>query len=478
MSKPHTKLDWQVLDEQANDTATVAPKLDSTRASPRFHRIFWIVGCVALLLLLSGAWLWHRAQMGLSQVDTEIYNATQSELWIATQSDNKQLSELAFDPTAAQWHDQFIREDSALSALQAIAPRVPLAVDVRLLDIGRDSAVVELTAAISSTDSTINTFRQKRFYHRAAAGWLRTAPPAAHWGEEASLESAYFVFVFRQHDAAVVAEVASQVDALYVHLHQNFGLPLERETEKSIIEISPTELPGAALLREHAVGHYRIASPDLYLAPESVTDAELVMQSLALLFTAAIVDDASTYYEMYWVRERMQNALRLWALWDLDLPLSAWQQTVKQWPLAGTLNSGDVADLCAIYGVWLPTPSLLSLPLMCSAPTQSTIAAAPPTAISPAWLEQLSTDIFWQETVSLAGNNWIDHQHDIVLLETLVEYVVQRYGRDRLPEFLASLGSHKSWATLTPELFGQSPTEFAMDWRDYLLAHYGVDGTH
>ena len=475
MSKPHTQIDWQVLDEQATDIADSLSELNSAPTSPRSHRIAWIVGCVALFLLLSSTVLWQRAQMGLRQVDTEIYNAAQSELWMATQHDNQQLSELTFDPTAAQWHDQFMREDSALNALQALAPHTPLAVDVSLLDIGKDWVVVELTAAISSTASVIDTFRQKRFYHRTSAGWLRTAPTAEHWGEEESLESAYFVFVFRQHDASVVAEVAPQIDAMYVQLHQNFGLPLGTKTGKSIIEMSPTESPGAALLRESAAGHYRIPSPDLYLAPTTVTDAELVMQSLALLFTADIVDTATTHYRMHWVRERMQNALRLWALWDLDLPLSAWQQTVKQWPLKGTLSTGNEVDLCALYGVWLPTPSLLSLPLMCTAPAQS---ATPTTSatISPTRLEQLSADIFWQESISMGGSNWIGQPHDTVMLETLIEYVVQRYGRDKLPELLAALGSQRSWATLSPEFFGQSPTEFALDWRDYLLAQYGEEG--
>jgi hypothetical protein len=63
-------------------------------------------------------------------------------------------------------------------------------------------------------------------------------------------------------------------------------------------------------------------------------------------------------------------------------------------------------------------------------------------------------------------------------METVVEYVVARYGRDALPRLVTALGGHASWHTLIPALFGVSAEEFESGWQAYVIAQYGAADTH
>jgi hypothetical protein len=101
--------------------------------------------------------------------------------------------------------------------------------------------------------------------------------------------------------------------------------------------------------------------------------------------------------------------------------------------------------------------------------------APSPGNLSTAQLEQLTTNIFIQVSDPPGDMNSTLRSDDPIILTTLVEYVVSRYGREQLPALLAALGQHWSWTTLSPAVFGLSAAEFAAGWHTYLAEHYRLD---
>ncbi len=483
MKKHKLELEWQILEESSkgcNAPPLAALTVEIPANSQRPYRLYSYVASVALPLLFLGTWLWVQAQAGVDQVETELQHAAETELWAAAHHDVELAIDLAADPMTPAWHRQFTRDDSTLSALQAIAPTSQLAVDLHVIELENEWAKVQMRV-VGANDSVM--YRQTRFYRQTAEGWLRTAPSVERWGTLGSLQSDYFVLTFRQHDAEIVAEVAPQLDALYSKLRHTLGLTMSTGDAKMVIEISPTELPGEALLRSAPVDRFVVPSPSHYLAPVDVTDAELLLQSLALLFITKLVDEAIMTNNIYWVRDQVPNTLRLWLLWDLNLPLASWHEEIVQWRLTGVQAASQqktapmphhYAELCALPSVWLPSPVVLSIPLTCDEGDHIPMYAPPPDTLSAAQLEQLATNIFVQVLSPVDNMQMTAQPGDTVILTTLVEYMVIRYGREQLPALLAALGQHKSWTTLSPAVFGVSAAEFAADWHAYLAAHYGL----
>jgi hypothetical protein len=243
-------------------------------------------------------------------------------------------------------------------------------------------------------------------------------------------------------------------------------------------------MPGAALPHSALIDRFVVPSPSLYLAPANVTNAELILQALALLLVPAALGEAFMDNKVSGVvREQMMNAWRLWLLWDLDLPLASWRKEIVQWRLTGMLaaNQAEEAPLprgylefCALRSVWLPYSTIISIPLTCDERDHAPVYAPPSDALSTAELEQLAANVFVQVSSPVDFMHSTVQPGDTVILTTLMDYVVSRYGREQLPVLLAGLGQYKSWATLSPAVFGVSAAEFAAGWHDYLAAHYSL----
>lgn len=481
MPKAPSQLEWHVLDEhdEKRIRGEAQPWIELPPEEPPLQsRPYWrsyLASILILLLVVVGYTLWQRAEDSLQQIDTELHNVAQAEIWLAAQGDKTQVVELPDSPAVNDWHNQFLRENGALGVRPGNSARTLPAMSLEVTEIGGDWAVAEMTIDRAGATGTIYTYRQKRFYRQGADGWQRIAPPAEYWGTPGSLESSYFVFHFYERDAEDVVAIAPQADALYQTLRRNFGLPLDPQQAKMVVEISLAELPGTGLLRPWKAGLYRIPSPDLYLAPIQVSDQELLLQSLVLFLTADIAKEATVFYQMRWVRTPVLEALRLWALWDADLPLSAWRPVVAEWRLAAPLNADDYDNLCALHKVWLASPILLAIPLTCAKQEYSAIKGAVPTGLSVTQLEYLTANAIWYKSIELDNLFWVTQSSDTVILETLFEYVTNSYGREKLPALLAALGNHREWETLSPAVFGVPSAEFAAGWREYLVAHYALD---
>jgi hypothetical protein len=325
--------------------------------------------------------------------------------------------------------------------------------------------------------------RQTRFYQYTPDGWRQTTPEATLWGPERRLETPSFVFHFRQRDVAVVTAVAPQVETLYRTMRHNLGLEGAPGTPKLVLEVSVTQPPAPTKSWFRAPKPIIVSSPALYRAPIVRTDSELLAQSLALPLFEHVVAQARQRHPIPATWQPLENALRLWQVWELDLPLAAWRVDIVQWiysaqPTNPPRQAGRLPpryhEFCADHTIWLLSPLQIDVPLFCTDQDQERryffwLEAFDP----PRRLAQLGVPL--APAMALGGDIPPVGQPDQpVVLATLIDYAVVTYGRDRLPALLAGLQQHNSWETLVPAVFGVSVAEFEAGWQAYLATQYGV----
>lgn len=321
-------------------------------------------------------------------------------------------------------------------------------------------------------------YRQTRFYQRTGPDWRQMMPDDALWGPARTLETPNFVYHFRQNDEQTVVVVAAQVDALYATMQRNLGLPISLGGEKLVIEVNLTSRPSTAPSRPSTDNHFSVASPALYLAPVALTDAQILAQSIALPLLDHLLAQASQHHDLPSSWQPLLNGLRLWQLWNLELPLAIWREDIVQWlysdlPTAAARQPPPLpdryADLCAAHQLWLLSPSQVGIPLLCSrlkleATYFPWYYLNPPTHLA-------------QLNLPLAQHDQLKERRDrglSVALATLIEYAVVTYGQEQLPVLVAGLGHYESWATLIPAVYGVSATEFEAGWQAYLAVQYGI----
>jgi len=439
---------------------------------------------VILVLIGAGGWLWHKDQRALQTIEMEL-NATAQGESLAVALDQPQLTaSLTDDQAPKAWQDQFVHEYGVLSSATAEAEgELGLKVDILLqsVDFHYDQAVATV---ILRTKAGEPTHRQTRFYRRTAIDWVRTAPDLELWGVEEQLETAFFVFTYRATDAAAVAAVAPQVDALYTTMRRNLGLSTAPGTEKLPITISVTDVPANSGYLSYPMA-ISVPSPALYLAPVELSEKEILAQSLALPLLNHLIGQTIEHYKLDSSWQPLLYGVRLWQVWESDLPLAAWRPTVVQWiyqdlPLADQQQTSvlpkQYTELCAAHTLWMPAPVQIQIPLWCQPLESGDWYAeqwkllAPPVHLVDLGLPVPTGDVVYQN--GPIGPSY--HPGRTVAMATMLEYSVMTYGHERLPDLLAGLGQYKSWETLIPATFGVSAAEFEAGWQAYLATHYGI----
>ncbi len=302
---------------------------------------------------------------------------------------------------------------------------------------------------------------------------------------EQSLITPYFLYRFRQQDGAVVRAVAPSIDALYTTLWRDFGLPIHPTPDKLVIHVTLAQLPGQAPPVFDTRRSIRLPSPAHYLAPVTLSDADLLAQSIALPLLAHGLAEARDQHQIKPAWQPLVDGLSLWQVWELDLPLASWRETVVRWQYHDLLTTNpDEAlplperyqELCAAHKLWLQSPLQIHIPLLCAGRNREnghwrTWRMAPPLTTL-AQLAVPSPMTRGEGASSVIGPSFFTHHPgQTVALATLVEYAVQTYGRESLPALVAGLGDADSWETLLPAVFGVSTTEFEAGWQAYLADH-------
>jgi hypothetical protein len=488
-AQPH--FDWHVADEQEwqwIQAAWAQEASEGQAAAGHKSRLVLRLSAVLVVLLCLvavGGWLWQRSQAGLQEIEEELRTTTFLELQAVQQGRMPIVVDRVAQKVDAGQQAQFLREfRDWQAALPAEAPTANSGMELTLVNLQEDLAVVELVTAASEGKQA---FRQTRFYRRTGHGWLRTPPDAALWGSPHSLGTKYFMLHFRQQDAKAVTKVAAQLDQLYVTLLRNLGLPLTATAEKVVVEIDVAHMPSQFPMRQSPDDPFVVPSPALYLAPMAMSDTDVLAQAVVLALLDELLYEIKTTYhaptlgrggsmekDKAW--SSLLDGLRLWQLWASQMPLSAWREPVVWWVYNEdrefqTATSGP--DPCSLSRLWLTVPLQLQDLLLCDGQVRVERAIgwrllyAPPTTLQDLGL--LST------TPDLTPRVQYDHPAAAVAVATLLEYVAATYGQERIPVFVASFDAHDQWATAVPALFGVSATEFERGWQEYLADQYKVE---
>jgi hypothetical protein len=460
MRKSIPVVEWYIAESDADwerQRMLLLPEIIPA-AHPRLYLKHAVCGVMALLFLLVG-WQWYTT--------ADKKTTTPSSIGVTSS-----FAESSGQPSRSDQglqHGQAVKNvESPVHVFEAAQP----------FEMHGELAVARVVMHMAHGGPA---YRQTRFFRRIDGAWRRTELTAALWGPERTLATPSFVFRFRQHDAATVIAVAPQIEVLYTTLRRSFGLPISPTPEKQAIEVSVTQRPG---LTRHAPALI-VPSPVVYLAPVGFSDADLLAQSIALPLLDQVIDQASEQYAFGATWQPMARALRLWQVWELNLPLAVWQNEMVQWlyvdlpaasPGQTDLLPNRYPELCAAHKLWMPSPVQIDIPIACAEREQEAAyfrqwsRHAPPTH-----LEQLTVPVPLDEELTPAsGTEQVNQLGQTVALAVLIEYAVATYGQERMPVLVAGLGQSGSWETLIPAVYGVSASEFEDGWQLYLATRYGV----
>jgi hypothetical protein len=465
---------------------------------PRPWRRWWVGLGVALVSATALAvWVWHDAREGLAQVEREVDAALTADLWAAAQGQPAWVAGFGSEAQRTGWQAQTQREATTLqTALAGGVTDAPPAAAGELLDLGADWAVVRMTTPPRPGQSA---YRQTRLYRRTASGWVRAMPSAAYWGAPRRLETRSFVFHYGALDEAAVKQAAVTLDRLYPIFYAAF-LTDPPAGAKLIVEVTPEPLPGQMALHTSFAAPRVTASPGVYLAPETIGDADLLAQAVAL----TLLDDLATLviqrggtadagtpagrWNAQWYP--LVEAMRLRQVWASDLPLAAWRVPVVRQFLGSAVSSTATVitpeflpALCESYGLWQSVPFLTGIPLACAKLDLVALwqLAWPTPYTAPRQLASLTpvfptADLPYDYRLGTTASGYPPHPANVVALATVVEYVEATYGPAQVPVLVAQLAEHTGWETLVPAVFGLPAAEFETGWQRYLAEQYGLAG--
>jgi hypothetical protein len=448
-------VEWTIAeDDQAWQLAVALP---ATPAAPapgwRWSRRWWgAAGAVVILLLAVGGWVWHQAHAGLAQIEGELHMAVVAEQWIAEQDQRVN-----------------VRRTDVPQEIAATQPSSTTGVEI--LDLGGDWALVRVI-----TQRGERTFRQTHFLHQDVYGWSAAAPKATHWGKARTLESTHFIFHYYERDADAVAEAAAKLDALYPEVAASY-LPDLAYNDKIWVRVSP-EHPTAESVERGSGAALKVSSPALSLAPIELSEGEILAQvvllealnDLTYRSLEPYLRDASYYGETVARVHDFLESLKLWHLWNTDLPLAALYAPTMQWIVGDGqgergLPSYD-AGLCSLHSMWNATPHAIQVPLFCGDAQQ--VARHEVGRYLPSALPRSLADIHFFAATSADEPARGMVEAERVGLATLLDYVAITYGRQSLAELIVNSASYPSWKTLIPTTFGVSASEFEAGWQAHL----------
>jgi hypothetical protein len=488
MRKQAPTIEWQIVEHdadwerlQATDRSDSAPSANQ-RQPPKYY--LGVVAALLLLLVSAGGWWGRTAQDRAHQTEIGATAIAPLELRAVEQVGELAAVSLPGDQTTSSGllQEGLGEYRSLYTAVQTTEPADHGDITVSTVEVGGSRGIAHI---VTTPKDGAPAYRQTRFYRRIGPDWRQISPEAAHWPPARSLETPYFVFRFRQHDAQAVIAVAPRIDALYTTLWHNFGLPIMPTPGRLAVYVSGTQNPGNARFEPHNYEQFVwedrlvVASPSLYLVPVDITDIDLLAQSLALPLIAQVLTQASEQDQIGSAWQPMLKGLRLWQVWDMDLPLALWREEIVRWIYLDRPGAGSAQTVvlpkryeafCASHALWMEAPTMVGVPLLCNGlDWQAWYTGTWGPRHPPIRLDQLAVpapDGYTPEGTPVWGQT--------VALATLIEYAVDTYGRERLPALVAGLSKHESWNTLLPAVFGVSAAEFEAGWRAYLATRYGV----
>jgi hypothetical protein len=267
-----------------------------------------------------------------------------------------------------------------------------------------------------------------------------------------------------------------------MELQRNLGLALTPGGKKLVIEVTVERVTGAPVTPQWTREPLIVPSPALYLAPVELDDNTILAQSIAIPMIDYMVGQTINSHAVLWNWRPLLLGMRLWQLWDVDVPLAHWRYDVVNWlytdvpatsPKQSSLLSESYTELCAMHSLWMLSPKSVGIPFEC-APSDAGIWSTrwQSVRMPPIYLDRLSVpDLYYQHH---APEDYLSYSAEAVIIATLIEYAVDAYGYDHLPVLLDGLAQYESWDTLIPAVYGVSRSEFEQGWQAYLAKEYDI----
>lgn len=419
-------LDWEIEEADAVEPALplvqavdIAPEAPPPRRfSPRFSRLLrGVVALTVLAVAILALVVWQRARENIIHIRGAIEGTISLEgrAWV---TQDKELWQSLIDEDAAPgWRTRFERVETFYRRWSGEEARAPQ-VEVRDLELLGDIALVQ--AVVTQTNATWAPwpYRETRFYRNVDGRWLRTAPDAAFWGAEQTLETPHFHFKYYERDAEAVEALAAEVEALYSQLRADAGLPPDPTTRPMTIEV----LPRLDLTSWRFIGDVlTLPSPALLPVPVDHPDTDRLVRSLIRPLSARVLGEALTQTPVRAGWYPLVEGIARWASWQAGPLPSPWEMHLGD-HLRKLLADGQPPSLNILTG---PAP--------------------------------------------YSVDRWVRAK----AAETVIDFVVVTYGREWLPALLRGLSVHTSWDTLIPDVFGTSRAEFEAHWQRFILVIYG-----
>lgn len=262
-------------------------------------------------------------------------------------------------------------------------------------------------------------YREERFYRRVGQDWVRTVPPRAYWGEPRQLETAHLRFTYYEHDAAIVEAAAPQLDSAYAAMYEMLGIE-GPPAGKLLVAVQPYP----ARRWGSVVDGLDVTSPVFEQIPVGQSQADYLAYEVTNWFTyRALRDAAPSSAARYLYRwPILVWGLRGWLREELLEPATPWRTEALQ-----VLRESN------------------ALPFSLSNVTELRSKERPT-----------------REEVIVR----------YLAAESFVAFVVDTYGEDRLPEFMAAIVRYGSWDEIIQKLYGHSSAKFVADWNLYVMEYY------
>jgi hypothetical protein len=287
-----------------------------------------------------------------------------------------------------------------------------------------------------------------------------------------------------------VTQAAARLDALYLTLNGSFGGHAPA-AEKLTIRVDPEWLPDEVLQQSRpqqaGANAVVVASPAAMLVPAEMIPSDVLLQSLVLALFSHSTKEAAAHYKTSPRWPNMYNGLRLWLIWEQELPLAVWRKPLVKWIFGDSQSAAGqkslavpefARDLCEHHKLWMRSPLDIAVPVQCwlQAGGEEKIVAwryrQPPLEIPLALLIYMPVQL---ENLSLWHNVLQPEPAAVaVTLATTLEYVGLTYGAKRVPLLLAAVPKHEAAETLIPAVLGVPLEEFESGWRDFLQEQYNI----
>lgn len=379
-----------------------------------------VVLVVAMLSVgVAGYGLWRDYQAGVRRIRTDIQSTVDAEAW-AWQNSKGAIAQNLIDGEADSDWAQSLRWSQEWERRWAGEEAQKPVFEVERVELRDDLALVDVLAIKPGRPWLSTPYRETRFYRRIEDRWLRTSPRIEFWGAKRTLDTDYFHLEFYQRDAEAIEAAVDKLDALYVELRRDAGLGTPATNYKLAVEVLPRT---DRVTWRFSADELSVTSPILQQVPEGASHADQLIRLVAYPLARRVLGEATDamQVESYW--QPVLDGVRHWFGWEDEPVPSAWHYYIE-----GLLRD-RIAHAPAVELTYLVTPH-------------------------------------WR---ALGRSDWWVR---ILAAETVVEYAVETYGRDRLPALLQAFENHETWETLIPAVFDVSVEEFEAGWRSHLLKRF------